>query len=86
MADHYNDRTQGMRNVSPNKVEIMCEIEDGPIYTDQATLRAVLATLKNGNDVRRISPFDLLPDEMLMKIIRVTINGHGQGGAGSHVF
>ena len=55
----------------------MSEIVNGLEHTDQDTLITLLATLKNGYDARRPSPFDWLPDEMLMKIIRMAINDLG---------
>ena len=69
-----------MKNTSPKKTsdqEIIIEIENGLKHTDQATLITLLAALKNGFDARKPSPFDWLPDEMIMKIIRMTINDLG---------
>ena len=77
MADHRNGGRLEKDNVSPNKEEIMCEIGNGLKHIYKAILKA-LATLKIGYDARKPSPFDLLPDEMLMKIIKMTMNGHGE--------
>ena len=69
-----------MKKTSPKMTsgeELIIEIENGLKHTDQATLITLLAALKNGFDARNPSPFEWLPDEMIMKIIRMTINDFG---------
>ena len=77
---YYQDSEEGtleMKNPSQNKTfrgEIMSEIENRLNHTDDATLITILAALKDGFDERQPSPFDWLPDEMIMNIIRMTIS------------
>ena len=77
---HEEDGRPEINHASQNhfsREEILSEIENGLEHTDKTTLFKLLATLKIGYDARKPSPFDWLPDEMLMKIIRMTINDLG---------
>ena len=52
------------------KEELAGQIERRLAYTDKDTMIKLLITLENGFDSRKLSPFDLLPNETVMKIIK----------------
>ena len=59
------------------KEELAGQIERRLAYTDKDTMIKLLITLENGFDSRKLSPFDLLPNEIVMKIIRMMLAGCG---------
>ena len=59
------------------KEELAGQIERRLAYTDKDTMIKLLITLENGFDSRKPSPFDLLPNEIVMKIIRMMLAGCG---------
>ena len=58
--------------------ELASQIEKRLAHTDKATMIRILATLEDGYDARKSSPFDLLPDELVMKIINMILGGRGK--------
>ena len=67
-----------MMLLKATKKDMARQIENRLAHTDKATLIRLIATLDNGFDSRKCSPFDLLPDEIVMKIIYMTLGGCGK--------